>query len=485
MMPDDGTCYRALCARDARFDGLFFVGVTTTGVYCRPVCPARTPGPDRCAFFRSAAEAERAGFRACFRCRPELAPGGGAVDARPRLVSVAVGRIEGGFLDRGSVDDLAAELGVTGRHLRRAMRDELGLSPVQLAQSCRLALAKRLVQDSSLSLAGVAFASGFSSVRRFNAVVRARLGAAPSALRRGAARAARPGAIALRVDYRPPLDWGSLLGFLGARATPGVEAVGGDGYRRSVRLGAARGWVEVRPWPGGRPALAVSLSPSLAGAIMPAVARLRRLFDLDAHPALVADHLAADARLAGPVASRPGLRVPGAFDGFEVAVRAVLGQQISVRAATTLAGRLAAALGEPLDDAPPGLARTFPGPAELARAGDARLGALGLPAARARALVALARAVEGGTIRFDEGVEAGALVEALEALPGFGEWTANYVAMRALPWPDALPAGDLVLRKALGARSAREVRARAEPWRPWRAYGALHLWAEASAPAGG
>ncbi|WP_136918574.1 DNA-3-methyladenine glycosylase 2 [Polyangium aurulentum] len=476
MELDADACYRALTARDPRFDGMFFVGVRTTGIYCRPVCRARTPGRDRCVFFRRPAEAEREGFRACFLCRPELAPGTGPEGALPRLVEAAVRRIEEGALDEGSVDDLAHALGVTGRHLRRALSTELGVTPVAIAQSRRLALAKQLLHDTRLPLTEVAFASGFGSVRRFNAIFRARFGNPPSALRGGRA-AERPGdAIALRLDYRPPFAWDSMLSFLGARAIPGVEAVEGGVYRRTVRLGGAVGWVAVTGEPN-RPALRASVSLSLAGVLVPLVARLRALFDLDAHPSAIAAHLAHDPLLAPLVERCPGLRVPGAFDGFETAVRAVLGQQVSVRAATTLSGRLALALGDPIE-APHGLTRLFPRPDTLVR--EEQLAAIGLPGARARTILSLSRAAAAGDLRLERHGDPVVTIERLLALPGIGDWTAQYVAMRVLGSPDAFPAGDLVLRKALGGVSTREALERAESFRPFRAYAAMHLWASLS-----
>lgn len=474
MELDNDTCYRALVARDERFDGVFFVAVKSTGIYCRPVCSARTPARKQCAFYPRAVEAERDGFRACFRCRPELAPGTSPVEAVPRLVEAAVARIEAGFLNQGSIDDLAGELGVTARHLRRAFTAELGVSPVALAQARRMGFAKRLLQDTGLSMAEVAFASGFASVRRFNALFRERFGRPPSALRRE--RAATGGdTILLRLDYRPPLDWPALLGFLEARAIPGVESVRDGVYRRTIRAGARTGWVSVRA-DQDRPALRAEVSASLAGALMPLAARLRGLFDLDAQPHAIATQLGADPTLGPRVARRPGLRVPGAVDGFETTARAILGQQVSVRAATTVSGRLAAELGEPIPTPYPELRRLSPTPAALASAGVDRLAGLGMPGARARSLMALARAVHDGEPRLQRHVDIAGAVEALQALPGIGDWTAQYVAMRVLGWPDAFPAGDLVLRRALGDIPAREVRARAEAWRPWRAYAAMHLW---------
>lgn len=454
MLGDDA-CWRALRARDARFDGRFFVGVSTTGIYCRPICTARLPRRDRCSFHASAAVAEKAGFRACFRCRPELAPGSASIDAVPRLVGRALAKIGEGYLDEASVDDLGAALGVSGRHLRRALEAELGVSPVELAQTRRLALAKQLLHDSTLSLTTIAFASGFGSVRRFNASVLARFGRPPSALRR--LRRSGSAAIVLRLDHRPPLDFSALLEFLGARAIPGVERVEGDRYIRAI------GESEVRVgFAGGR--LQAELDASLAPTIPRVVAGLRRLFDLDAEPKAIAVALRRDPLLAPLVRRRPGLRVPGSFDPFETALRAVLGQQVSVAAATTLSGRLVAHFGG------------VPTPTLLAATPIATLAGLGMPGARAAALVSLADAWQRGAIVCEAASDPDALTAALVELSGIGPWTAAYLCMRALHFPDALPASDLVLRKALGGITPREVLRRAEAWRPWRAYAALHLW---------
>jgi AraC family transcriptional regulator of adaptative response / DNA-3-methyladenine glycosylase II len=472
---DDETRYAALAARDRRFDGVFFVAVETTGIYCRPICPARTPRRDRCRFYLRAAEAERDGYRACLRCRPERAPrdplAAAPVDARARLVAHATAAIDAGALHEGSLEHLATRLGVSARHLRRVMEAELGVSPPAWAETRRLAIAKQLLQDTALPITEVALASGYRSLRRFHAAFSARFGRPPRALRGAEAPRAAPVAseptdgFTLRLEYRPPLDWVALLGFLGARAIPGVEAVDGARWTRVVRVGDARGTIEVEPAPGGAAALEARFSLSLAPRALPLVARLRALFDLDAHPEVIAAQLALDPRLAPLVAARPGLRVPGAFEPFEVAVRALLGQQVSVRAATTLATRLVARAGGWVPDA-----------ATLATWPLEDIRALGLPAQRARALHALALAVARGDVCLDRGVDPDATQRALLTLPGVGPWTASYVAMRALGWPDALPAGDLVLRQRLELPDARAVEARAEAWRPWRAYGVLHLW---------
>jgi AraC family transcriptional regulator of adaptative response / DNA-3-methyladenine glycosylase II len=464
---DPRVCYRALRARDRRFDGAFFVAVKTTGIYCRPICPARVPRADRCMFVRHAAEAERHGYRACFRCRPELAPGLARVDATSRLVSRAVSAIEGGCLETSSLEGLATELGVSSRHLRRAMEAEIGVTPVEFAQTKRLALAKQLLHDTRLSLSDVAFASGFKSIRRFNSLFRERFGRPPSAVRK-TLEARREDAtddepvIALRLEYRPPLAWPSLLGFLRARAIAGLETVTEDEYARSVRIGDDAGWVRVRHARGDKPALLARVSMSLRARLTTVAARLRMMFDLDAQPHAIAEYLSADRHLAKLVAREPGLRLPGAFDPFESSVRAVLGQQVSVKGATTLAGRLVERFGR------------FPSAEELSDAKPNRVQAIGLPSARAETLVRLARAVASGTV--DLGGDPSVTIAALEQLPGIGAWTAQYIAMRAMHWPDAFPAGDLGLKKALGTTDVSRIEARATGWRPWRAYAVMHLW---------
>jgi AraC family transcriptional regulator of adaptative response / DNA-3-methyladenine glycosylase II len=489
VLTDDAR-YEALTARDARFDGVFFVGVRTTGIYCRPICPARTPARTRCEFFATPVLAERAGFRACFRCRPELAPGNAPVDAVDVLVAGATQRIAEGALNDGSLDELAAQLGVTARHLRRALEAKLGVSPVELAQSRRLALAKQLLQDTALSLTEIAFAAGFGSVRRFNAVFAEKMGSAPSELRRkhvdAAARAAEGTSTAdgsratdaapltLRLDYRAPYDWDRLLGFLRGRAIPGVEIVGDASYRRVVHLNGVVGEIEVTR-AAKREALDLAVSPSLLPVLMPLVARVRRMFDLDARPELITAVLGRDRSLASMVAKRPGLRVPGAIDPFEASVRALLGQQVSVAAATTLAGRFAAQLGAPYAGSA-GLVQRFPTADEVVAAGADRIGRLGMPRTRGIAIHTFAREVASGALQLDAACELDRFVAQLVELPGIGPWTAHYLAMRALHVPDAFPAADLGVQKALRRAGARAAEARAEAWRPYRAYAVLHLW---------
>lgn len=495
MIPDPATCYRALSSRDRRFDGVFFVGVTTTGIYCRPVCPARLAGRDRCQFFSTAGAAEGNGFRPCLRCRPERAPGRSTVDATRTLAGRAAARIEAGAMNEGGVESLARALHVGPRQLRRAVKGEFGVTPVQLAQTHRLLLAKRLLTETDLAVTRVAYASGFSSLRRFNALFRERYRLSPTELRGGrqplsesppsASPVTPPATFDLTLDFRPPYDWEALLGFLTARAIDGVEQVDGHRYRRTMCIGENRGWIAVEP--KGSQALCVELSLSLLPVLMPVLSRIRSLFDLDAEPTVIAGHLGADERLAPLVRRRPGLRVPGAGDAFEIAWRAVLGQQVSVAAARTLAGRLVAALGEGQgrrqreaeaadQTLPDGLSHFPLRPERVAEVDPARIGELGITGSRAECIVKLAREVALGNVVLEPGTDVTEALEALEKIRGIGPWTARYIALRALHWPDAFPEGDLGLLNALGARFPRELKAASERWRPWRAYATLHLW---------
>jgi len=428
----------AVDARDSRFDGVFFVAITTTRVYCRPICPSRLAYDRHRRFFDSAAAAERAGFRPCLRCRPELAPGTGrgGLGAVSRLAQVATQRIAAGALNDRSVTDLAGELGVSERHLRRALEREIGVSPLDLAQTHRLLLAKRLLADTDLSVTRVAYASGFKSLRRFNASFREQYGMPPSALRRKAtAPAPRAESLQLTLAYRPPLAWDALLDSLRAVAMPGVEVFEGGGrrYGRTVRIGEHAGFVFASDAPGNHVTLEVSAS--LLPVLMPLIAGMRRLFDLDAEPAVVDAHLA-QGGLGELVARRPGVRVPGALDGFEVALQ--------------LLRRGRGCLGDPIETGVPGLTHLAPTPEQVARVG------VGV-AAR------LARAVTTGALRLEPGSDVAATKRALLELGGIGERLATEIVMRALYWPDAFHTKD------------RALAARAEAWRPWRAYAALHL----------
>lgn len=476
MNLDPATCYQALLSHDSRFDGVFFVGVGTTGIYCRTVCPARAPKPASCTFYPSAAAAERAGYRPCLRCRPELAPGRASVDAVGRLAAGVAARVEDGALAELSVAELARELGVSERHLRRAVRAEFGVSPLELAQTARLLLAKRLLTDTDLPVTEVAFASGFSSVRRFNAAFRERYRLNPTALRRSRGGGARPDVLVCELAYRPPLAWEALLKFHAEHAWPGIEHVAEGRYSRTVRLGRHAGWLSaaLSDRPGS---VRVEVSASLAPVLRQVLARVRRLFDLSADPARI------EARLGDLAADHPGLRVAGSFDGFETALRAVLGQQVSVRGATTLSGRFGAAYGEPAATPDGRLALHSPTPAALAAADPVEVARrVGMPASRGRTLVELARAVDEGRLTLEPYGDPEVAVARLKTLPGIGDWTAQYLAMRVLGWPDAFPDGDLGLRKAMGGMHPKEMVRAAEAWRPWRAYAVMHLWKKLENP---
>ncbi|WP_315987203.1 DNA-3-methyladenine glycosylase 2 family protein [Actinomadura sp. HBU206391] len=484
------SCYRAVTSRDARFDGRFFTAVTSTGIYCRPICPARTPARRNVRFFAAAAAAEGAGFRPCKRCRPEASPGSPDWDVRGDLIGRALRLIDDGVVDDFGVRGLARRLAVTERHLHRLFVAELGVPPLAVARNRRLRLARRLLAETHMPVTDVAFASGFGSVRQFNASMRETYGQAPSELRGVGRGFGRPATLELRLAVRRPYDSGSLLAYLAARAIPGVEKVTADRYVRTIATatGAAPagasdagsgtetevGTIELIPRDDH--VLLRAGAPSPRG-VASLVARCRRMFDLDADPWAVDDALAADPLLAPLVSARPGLRVPGAFDGFELAVRAVLGQQVSVAGASTLTGRVVARCGT---SRTPGSAGT--GPSYLfptaARLADADLSRLGLTGGRQRTLRALAAAVAAEEIDLNGGAEPGETADRLMALPGIGPWTVSYIAMRALGDPDAFPATDLGLRRAFDALGASEpaLAQRAERWRPWRAYAAMHLW---------
>ena len=483
MDMDDDACYRAFQMRDARFDGRIFSGVTSTGIYCRPICPARTPKRENMRFYRSAAAAQEAGFRPCLRCRPETSPDLGSWRGTSNTVSRALALIEAGALDNGDVDSLAERLGVGERQLRRLFQQHVGASPVAVAQTRRVLLAKQLLHETRMPMAEVALAAGFGSVRRFNETFQQLFDRPPAKLRRlgGAEVAAgEGGAATIRLPYRAPYDWPAMLAFLSARSIPGVEAVREGRYARSLRVGAARGVVMIEPGEGDY--LKATLRFPKVEAWPAVIARVRRVFDLAADPAVIQAHLSEDPDLAPLVAARPGLRAPGAWDGFELAVRAVLGQQITVQAARMLAGKITAAHGAPLEDEAAnalGLTHFFPEPGALAQAD---VETLAMPRARGRALVGLAAAAAADPELFGMRRSLDEAVAALRALPGIGEWTAQYIAMRALREPDAFPSADIGLMRALegpdGVRpTAADLLARAERWRPWRAYAASHLWA--------
>jgi AraC family transcriptional regulator, regulatory protein of adaptative response / DNA-3-methyladenine glycosylase II len=479
-MIDPAAAYDALKSHDPRFDGVFFVGVTSTGIYCRPVCPAKTPHRKNCRYFERAEAAEKAGFRPCLRCRPELAPGLAPVDSAHRIAHAIARRIDEGLGDESvGLEEIAAQFEISSRQLRRIVQKELGVSPMELRQTRRLLLAKQLLTETALPVIEIAFASGFSSLRRFNDAFRTHYRLSPTRLRRAAAgldrRLAVSGSSTLQLSYRPPYHWEAMLEFLGGRVIHEVERVTPNGYARTVRLGPHVGWIEVTHAPK-KHALLVEFSHSLSPALPALLGRLRNLFDLAARPDLIAAHLARDKRLRKSVNRHPGLRVAGAFDVFEMAVRAVLGQQVTVKAATTLAGRLAAAFGEKIETPFPELTRLSPRSARVAVARIDEIAKLGIIGARAATIRALAEAFESETLKLEAGADAEAAVAQLTALPGIGPWTAHYLTMRASRWPDAFPKEDIAVRKALGGVSARRAEEMSQPWRPWRSYAVMHIW---------
>ena len=468
-------CYRAVKARDRRFDGRFLTGVSSTGIFCRPICPARTPRLENCVFFPTAAAAYSAGFRPCLRCRPEISPGVPAWSGTVATVNRALRLIAEEGPEAANLETLASQLGVGSRHLRRLFRRHVGASPVAVLQVQRVFLAKQLITDSGLPLTQVALGAGFGSVRRFNAVMQRTYGRPPRDLRRSAGSMASR--LTLRLPYRPPYDWAGVLTFLTRRAIPGVESVENGVYRRTISLEGAQGIVEIRAT--AEAFLLATITVDRLPALAAIAARLRHLFDLDADPGPIAAHLGRDPALASRLAARPGLRVPGAWDTFELAVRATIGQQVSVSAASTLAGRLAATFGERLSMPNSGrdLRILFPDAKTLAHAD---LSSIGVPRARAAAISSLAAAVmrDPALLRTTSSVEHS--VAKLVTLPGIGDWTAQYIAMRALREPDAFPVGDLGLlrsmRRHLATPSPALLQRRAERWRPWRAYAAMLLW---------
>lgn len=479
---DRASCYAALAARDTRFDGVFFTGVKTTGIYCRPVCAVKTPRESSCLFFGTAAAAEAAGFRPCLRCRPELAP----YALQQNLAYAVWQRIAAGALNDGDVEALAREVGLSSRQLRRVLLQHFGVTPVELAQTQRLLFAKKLLQETRLPMADIAYAAGFGSVRRFNTLFAQRYGIAPTAIRRASEKddGDAPAALLLRLAYRPPFHWQRILAYLAGRAIAGVEAVETDkAYLRTVRIGSAYGWLRAIHLPERRQ-IALEVSPSLSTILMPTLARVRNQFDLDANPAAIEAHLRHDPLLRKHLDALPGLRVPGAFDALELAVRAVLGQQVSVAGATTLSARLVQRFGEPCATPFPQLTHHFPDATVLAAAEDGAIAAIGLPQSRAQTIRNIAQFAAAGGLNLPPGIPLADAVARLKTVRGIGDWTAHYIALRALRFPDAFPAGDLGLQKAAAGNGGRltekQLTARADAWSPWRGYAALALWMTSS-----
>ena len=487
---DRRVCDQARLSRDARFDGLFFTAVATTGIYCRPVCPAPTPKPENVSYYANAAAAEAAGFRPCLRCRPELSPGNGAWRRGDATVARALKLIDEGALAEQPLAALAERVGLGERQLRRLFVDRLGVAPLGVHATRRLLFAKQLLTETTLPVTEVALAAGFGSLRRFNTTFRDAYAMAPRELRRRPG-ATITGALTLRLGYRPPYDFAAMLRFLRGRALPGVELVDDASYARVIAApgndpAAPPGWLRVSAWPGGEHALQLELHGAASAHLLDIVTRLRRMFDLDADPQAITDALSASPRLRPLLRAHPGLRLPSGWEGFEIAVRAVLGQQVSVAAARTLAARLAQQFGQALPDgdAMPGLEHRFPTPQALA---EADLTRIGLTRARADTVRTVACALLDGRVDFRSERTLDEFVARWVALPGIGPWTAQYIAMRGLGHPDAFPTDDLVLRRAASVEGtplgSKALAACADAWRPWRAYAVIHLWREAAASA--
>ncbi len=487
-------CYQAMLSHDARFDGRFFGGVTTTGIYCRPVCRVSPPRFENMRWFACAAAAEAAGFRPCRRCRPESAPGTPAWLGSSALVARALRLIDEGALDDTDLENFAARLGVGSRHLRRLFAEHLGASPVAIASARRTHFAARLIEETTLPFTEIAFAAGFGSIRQFNGAMRATFQQAPTEIRQRtglktalkqhplttvATTVATAGALTLRLPYRPPLDWARMSGFLQARAIPGVEHVTANAYRRTIKIkghaGEQAGVIELQHVADAAHLLLRAWLPQ-QNAIMQVVERARRIFDLSAEPQLIYEHLRRDSILTAAVDAAPGLRVPGAWDAFELSVRAVLGQQVSVAAARTLASRFAAAFGESFASSFAELTTIFPSPENIAARDASELTALGILPKRAATILALARALATNELTLTPSADPTATIEQLQHIAGVGTWTAHYIAMRALSWPDAFPHTDLGVMKALNEKNPKRVLQAGEAWRPWRAYAVIHLW---------
>ena len=475
---------RARLSRDARFDGQFFVGVRTTGIYCRPICPANAPKSENVAFFPTAAAASEAGFRPCLRCRPECAPGTPAWGGTSTTVRRGLRLIAGGALDDSNVESLASRLGVTSRHLRRLFTKHLGASPLAVAHTQRLHFAKQLIDQTSLPMQDIAIAAGYGSVRRFNDSFINTYGRSPRELRRrGEVSLGNGSVLTVKLPYRKPFDWAPLRDFFAARAIPGVETVRDSSYFRTVLVDGEPGIIELRH---DDDIMSLTLHGIAVASIFPIVQRCRELLDLDAPTDDIAAVLGKDRHIGKQLRRHPGIRVPGAWDGFELTVRAILGQQVSVKAATTMAGRIASRYGEPFGGSSvDGLTHLFPGPQKLARA---RFNNIGLTTSRAETIRSVAKAALNGDVTFDPSQDPEDFKSSMLAIKGIGEWTAHYVAMRALKNPDAFPASDLGLLRAFDEEGVERMKPavleeRSKGWRPWRAYAALLLWS--SAPGSG
>lgn len=482
-------CYEIYRSRDARYDGRFFVGITTTGIYCRPVCTARLPRPENCRYFRTAAEAEKAGFRPCLLCHPEQAPGASRVDASSELARKA-GYYLRDHCDTGeSLEELSCELGCSERHLRRVFKEEYHVTPVEYMQTCRLLLARQLLAQTSLKVLDIAMTAGFGSVRRMNELFRKHYGMTPTQIRQKAGKTAKGNTVTVSLGYRTPYAWKEMLAFLQPRAIPHVERVTGDSYERVLRMtgrsgSACTGIIRITQ-DAVRNVLKVEMSESLVPVMPRIIAGTRRMFDLDCDPLIIDEKLSGlEKYLPGGIV--PGIRLPGCFDSFETACRAIIGQQITVRAASTLCGRMAEEYGMPTETETEGLDRTFPDAQTIAAMGDGcmqKLGRLGIFSSKAGAIRSLASSMlEEDGIRLNRAADSETEMKKLRAIRGIGAWTAEYIAMRTMGWTDAFLETDAGIRRMLPGRSDQERKQLARAWEPWRSYAMMNLWNQEQKP---
>lgn len=475
MENDDIIFYNALKAHDSRFDGVFFVGVTSTGIYCRPICTAKLPKKENCRFFKNAESAEKEFFRPCLRCRPELAPGSAPIDDAQRIAHLLVSQIEEGLFEEKGLESVASHFKLSSRQIRRIMQKEFGVSPIEFILTRRLLLAKQLLTETNLTITEVAFASGFSSLRRFNDAFKKRYQMPPSFLRKEKIKIIDSEMIHLQLSYRPPYDWIFILNFLTNRRLEGVEYIENDKYFRTVCLGKFKGWISVSHLPQ-KNSIEVAISAKLIPTLPLLLNRLRYIFDLNARPDVINSCLMQDSRFAKSIRTIPGLRVPGCFDGFELAIRAILGQQISVKAATTVASRFIKKFGEPINTSVEQLHYLWPTPEVVSLLIEDDIASLGIIRRRAQSIILLAKAIVDGTLNLNTIDHPEQVIEKLTSIPGIGKWTAQYIIMRALHWPDAFPKEDIILQKSLGNVSAKVADSLSQAWRPWRSYATLHLW---------
>lgn len=478
-MIDNQIAYKALISRDSRFDGVFYVGVRSTGIYCRPICPAKKPKIENCQFFETAAAAEKNSFRPCLRCRPELAPGNAPMDGPKRIAYLIMQYLEESMLNGSmNTENIAGKFKLSSRQLRRIVQTELGVSPIQLIQTRRLLLAKQLLSETSLPITDIAFSSGFSSLRRFNDAFSKHYQLTPTALRNDSLtnkQTISTNTLRIQLHYRPPYDWQGILEFLKLRMMKNVELITDESYIRTVRLGKFQGWIKIDRHIANH-ALVLEFTPTLLSVLPVLLNRIRHLFDLNARPDLINSQLSKDTLMKSLVENNPGQRLPGAFDPFELALRAILGQQITVKAATTLAGRICNAFGKQIKTPFNELTLLTPTPERIAKLSIDDIAKLGIISKRAECIIALAKAYSSNSLPLDMITNPETSIKNLLALPGIGAWTAQYVAMRALNWPDAFPKEDIAIRKKLGNVTAKQAEQLSQKWRPWRSYAVLHIW---------